>query len=247
MNRIVCWFSCGAASAVATKLAIADNAGLNELAIVYTGVINEHPDNKRFLRDCEAWFGQKIIILQNDTYNGDIYEVFRKEKFLVSQFGAPCTRLLKRQMRVMFEEEDDYQVFGFTVEEAQRAKDFQARNSYVKNLTPLIDRGLSKADCLAMIERAGIAIPAMYLLGYKNNNCIGCVKGGMGYWNKIRVDFPIQFAEMALLERELGHSVNKDDSGPVYLDEMDASRGVNVEQPDIECSFFCNMAEQEYK
>lgn len=30
----------------------------------------------------------------------------------------------------------------------------------------------------------------MYDLGYANNNCIGCVKGGIGYWNKIRIDFP---------------------------------------------------------
>ena len=30
----------------------------------------------------------------------------------------------------------------------------------------------------------------MYDLGYPNNNCIGCIKGGMGYWNRIRKDFP---------------------------------------------------------
>ena len=30
-------------------------------------------------------------------------------------------------------------------------------------------------------------------MGYNNNNCIGCIKGGMGYWNKIRVDFPEVF------------------------------------------------------
>ncbi len=55
-----------------------------------------------------------------------------------------------------------------------------------------------------MIERAGIELPAMYKLGYRNNNCIGCPKGGMGYWNKIRVDFPEVFERMAALQRELG-------------------------------------------
>ena len=58
MNRIVCWFSCGAASAVATKIAIAENAGKLPLIVAYTEVIEEHPDNKRFLADCEKWFGQ---------------------------------------------------------------------------------------------------------------------------------------------------------------------------------------------
>ena len=48
-----------------------------------------------------------------------------------------------------------------------------------------------------MVHRAGVKLPAMYGLGYEHNNCIGCVKGGMGYWNKIRKDFPDAFEKMA--------------------------------------------------
>ena len=96
-----------------------------------------------------------------------------------------------------------------------------------------------------MLERAGIEIPTMYKLGYRNNNCIGCVKGGAGYWNKIRVDFPANFERMAKVEREIGHSIIKNDSGPVFLDEMPTDMGVHQQQPDIECSFFCQMAEQD--
>jgi hypothetical protein len=53
MSRIICWFSCGAASAVATKLTIAENKGSSELIIAYTEVKEEHPDNKRFLSESE--------------------------------------------------------------------------------------------------------------------------------------------------------------------------------------------------
>lgn len=42
--RIVCWFSFGAASAVATKLAIADNAGKLPLVVARCIVKEEHPD-----------------------------------------------------------------------------------------------------------------------------------------------------------------------------------------------------------
>ena len=42
----------------------------------------------------------------------------------------------------------------------------------------------------SLIERAGLRLPEMYRLGYANANCVGCVKGGAGYWNKIRRDFP---------------------------------------------------------
>lgn len=253
MSRVVCWFSCGAASAVATKLAIAK---YGKVEVVYTEVSNEHPDNRRFMADCEKWFGQPITVLRNERYNADIREVFRQEKFIVGPKGAPCTRLLKRQVRVFFEEEDDDQVFGFTAEEQDRADRFMKNNSYAKAEFPLIERGLSKGDCLAMIDRAGIAIPAMYLLGYRNNNCIGCVKGGAGYWNKIRIDFPIQFAERASDERMVGHSILKKEAGkdangkviytPIFLDELPPDMGAGVPEPDMECSFFCQMAEQDF-
>ena len=52
-TRVICWFSCGAASAVATKLALQMYKD-HEIIIAYTEVIEEHPDNKRFLADCEA-------------------------------------------------------------------------------------------------------------------------------------------------------------------------------------------------
>lgn len=251
-TRIVCWFSCGAASAVATKLAIAK---YGKVEIVYTEVVNEHPDNRRFLADCEKWFGQPITVLRNEKYNADIREVFKQEGFLVSPKGAPCTRLLKRQMRVFFEELDDTQVFGFTYEERGRSEKLLERNSYIRADFILIDRQLAKSDCLSMIDRAGIKLPVMYELGYRNNNCIGCVKGGAGYWNKIKRDFPVQFAERAADERMVGHSILKRETGkdangkrtfvPVFLDELPPDMGAGVPEPDMECSFFCHMAEQE--
>ena len=61
----------------------------------------------------------------------------------------------------------------------------------------------------------------MYDMGYRNNNCVGCIRGGMGYWNKIRVDFPEVFARRAKQEREIGHSC----INGVFLDELDPTRG----------------------
>lgn len=85
----------------------------------------------------------------------------------------------------------------------------------------------------------------MYDMGYPNNNCIGCVKGGMGYWNHIRVDFTEVFESRAKLERLVGHSILKDRNGnPVYLDELEPNRGnMNMEVfPD--CSIMCYLAEK---
>lgn len=242
--RIVCWFSCGAASAVATKLAIAENKKLGlPLVIVYTEVAEEHPDNKRFLKDCEAWFGQEVVVLRNDKYKGSINEVFRVERFLVGPRGAACTRLLKKSVRKQFEQFGDRQVFGYTVEEEGRADRFIDANADVDLWSILIEKGLMKEDCLAIVENAGIKLPVMYLMGYRNNNCLGCVKGGAGYWNKIRIDFPSVFAQRAHTERLLGRTICKIGGEGVFLDELPPDAGNYPSEPDIQCGIFCELAQ----
>ena len=91
-----------------------------------------------------------------------------------------------------------------------------------------------------MIIAAGIEVPAMYKLGYKNNNCIGCVKGGKGYWNKIREDFPESFDRMAKQERRMGVKILKD----VYLDELPRGVGRYESELDLECGVACEIGER---
>ena len=100
--RVVSYFSCGAASAVATKLALESNQlpeGAEEIVIYNFELKEEHPDNRRFLKDCENWFGQEIITVGNDEYKRSTDEVFRKTRYLVGPRGARCTAELKKSMR----------------------------------------------------------------------------------------------------------------------------------------------------
>ena len=255
-KRIVSWFSCGAASTVATKLVLSEKPNA-PIIIAYTEVMEEHPDNRRFLKECEKWFGQEIIILRNEDYSGSIYEVFRKTRFLKGPHGAACTRLLKKSVRKEFQQPGDIQIFGYTADKTDkdRADRLIDANPELCFRVPLIEQNLTKADCLAMIERAGIKLPTMYLLGYQNNNCIGCVKGEAGYWNKIRRDFPEVFERMAQMEEQLGRTVCKrewTENGKrmierIPLRQLSPDAGKYDEEPDIECSIFCHMAEKEIR
>lgn len=234
MARVVCWFSAGAASAVAAKLALQQHDREN-VVIARVVIPSEHTDNDRFAADCQRWFNHPIVELRSARY-ADTWDVWEKRRFLVGPKGALCTTELKKMVRHEFQLADDIQVFGYTAEEQDRADRFRAQNFEVILQTPLIDARLNKADCLGMIERVGIELPTMYKLGYQNNNCIGCVKGGMGYWNKIRKDFPDTFARMAALERTIGRSVTKG----TFLDELDPTRGRYETEADIECSLLCH-------
>ena len=250
-KRVVCWFSCGAESAVATKMAIAKWGDKLPIVIAYCDTKSEHPDNERFLKDCEKWFGQEIVRLTSGKYE-DIWDVFEKERYIAGTKGAKCTQQLKTAVCQRFEDVlHDIQVFGFDAEEVARANERQAKNAERCIVAPLIDNHLSKSDCLAIIERVGIELPEMYKLGYSHNNCIGCVKGQQGYWNKVRIDFPETFIRMAKLEREIGAAINKSYAGDgkrkrVFLDELDPEAG--LDQPDIPivCGLFCEDVMDEY-
>jgi hypothetical protein len=243
-QRVVVWFSCGVTSAIAAKLAIARWG--DRVEVVRILLEGEHPDNDRFAADCEAWFGRPITNIKSWQYD-DHWGVIEGERYINGPDGAKCSQILKRKVREDFQQFNDIQVFGFDQDEEiakSRALDFRLHHPEIMCVTPLLDEGLGKSDCLALAERQGIEIPAMYRLGYGNNNCIGCVKGGMGYWNKIRRDFPGAFDRMARIERSLGRSCVKTKvDGQVFLDTLDPDRGRFEDEPAISCGVTCFSVE----
>ena len=245
MSRIICWFSCGAASAVATKLALKQYLG-QQIIIARCIVREEHPDNDRFAADCEQWFGMPITNMINEKYNGSIVEVADKRNYVSGVSGAPCTMLLKKKVREDFQLPTDKHVFGYCAEEQDRWDSFLDANN-IDAVSPLIERGLEHSDCLAMIENAGIKLPDMYALGYKHNNCIGCFKaGGQGYWNKIRIDFPETFKARAEQTRRIGARLLNVNNVHKFLDEIEHGAGDYQKEPEIQCGIFCEMAQKEY-
>ena len=249
-ERVVCQFSCGAASAVATKLALAQYGV--RCVVLNAYLKNEHPDNRRFAEDCERWFGVPLTVLRDEKYGADIITVFRTRGFIKGPRGASCTTVLKRGLLRKFERPDDLLVLGYTAEEQERLDDWREAWPDRKIVTPLIDSGLTKEDCKAMVVRAGIALPFMYLQGYENANCIGCVKGGEGYFRAIREDYPSEFEALAQVESEIGPSayILRYRSGPMKdqrfpLRDLPAGPAARNEALPS-CSFFCEIAEQEY-
>jgi len=242
VTRIVCQFSCGAASAVATKIAMSEH---ERVEIINSFLKEEHPDNRRFLKDCEKWFGQKVIVLVDEKYGASAYEVFRRNRFIKNRQGAPCSRILKRELLDGWKQDGDTMVLGFTAEESDRYEIFCERNPDKIIDAPLVRHGLDKADCLAMVERAGIEIPIMYRQGFHNANCIGCPKGGKGYWNMIRKWYPEQFEEMCKIQDDLGEGSYfwQGKEKRLSLRELPVNAGRHDDEPNISCSFYCAMAE----
>jgi 3'-phosphoadenosine 5'-phosphosulfate sulfotransferase (PAPS reductase)/FAD synthetase len=240
MTRILSWFSCGAASAVATKIAI-EKYGAAVLP-VYCHTGSEHPDNARFMADCEKWFGDFVHLIGSAKYE-DTWDVWEKRKYLAGIDGAPCTTELKIIPRLDFQKPSDVHVFGYTADAADVKRASRLRMNYpeMQIETPLIDAGLTKQAVLAMLERAGIALPPMYAMGFQNNNCIPCVKAtSPSYWALVRKQFPAEFERMVELSRRLDVRLARLGDERVFIDEIPADHPTtNPIAPS--CDFLCHL------
>ncbi len=242
-SRIVCHFSCGAASAVATKLILAKY--LRERVVIFNAFIREeHPDNRRFLADCERWFGHPITVLRDERDGASVHAVWKRKRVISHPQFTPCSYFLKREVLERNFLEGDVHVYGYTAEEQKRAARFDGCGW----LFPLIDANLTHSDCLAIIERAGIQLPEMYRLGFNNANCIGCCRGGEGYWNKVRAIFPAVFEEVVQIQESIGPSAylfrDRKTGERFGLKDLNPTAGRH-DEPLASCSFFCDLAEQE--
>lgn len=229
--RVVCWWSAGVTSAVATYYAI-EMFGAENVDIYYSETGACHPDNARFILECERWYGKTIMHHQSSRYKSPV-DVATKKRFIAGPMGNPCTLELKKKPRYFVEDtrkkecftkipdEYDHSVWGFedSPKEIKRAEAFAIEYPDLKPFFPLIEKNIDKPNALYILEKkAGIRRPRMYELGFPNNNCIGCLKAnGFGYWRLIKEiaysDMPeaAQFREIfeatAKLEREIGRTV----------------------------------------
>jgi len=182
---------------------------------------SEHPDNYRFSKECEAWFGQPVIYLSSDKFD-TVDEVFSETRYMSGVAGARCTTELKKAPRLAFQRPDDIHVFGLTFDEKDRVAAFTSRNPELFLKWILVARRLTKNDCYEEITRAGIKLPVMYQLGFDNNNCPGCVKASSPwYWSMIRKHFPDVFKRRCEQSRAIGCKlVEISHHNRIFLDEL---------------------------
>lgn len=260
-TRVIAWWSGGITSAIACLWAIQT---FKNVVIVFQDTRNEDEDTYRFLTDCEKLYGQKIERLsrfEDEGYKArDIEGIWLHYLSLNTAHGAICSTELKREVREKYQNlATDYgQVFGFDSNEMKRHLNMRRNYPEINVFSPLIDMKMSKADCARTLAKLGVEIPRAYKLGFRNNNCLntGCVRGGIGYWQKMQQVKPETFEAMASREHKLTNlkgepvTICKDQSKggglvflrphPNYPNMKDISMMKGREPEEIvECNGFC--------
>lgn len=135
-NIKILWFSCGVTSAVACKLAL-EKYGKENCILAYIKIDSTHPDNERFINDCEKWYDSPIKIFRSEKYV-DQYDVIKQTKYVNGVSGARCALELKKKVRYAIEKKYNFdgQVFGFEFlkKEINRAIRFKEQYPHTKEI-----------------------------------------------------------------------------------------------------------------
>jgi hypothetical protein len=183
--KIVGQISGGLSSWVAAKRMLAKYPDA-EHVLLFADTKIEDEDLYRFLDDVGRDLEMPITRIADGRTP---WEVFRDHRFLGNSRVDPCSKVLKRDLlqKWMAERCDPATTLVYTglgwweeyrqIELAERKA--KIGWTYVAPLCepPLITHPMMEE----MAEAAGIAVPRLYKLGFKHNNCGGgCVKAGIG-------------------------------------------------------------------
>lgn len=245
MSRTLIWWSTGAASAVMAQLMLWRNP---DAIIVRCETSNEDPDNYRFEADVMRLLGRSVTLLKSDEY-ADVWDVWQKKRYMAGIKGAPCTAAMKIAPRLAFQKPTDTHVFGYTADAEDVARFERLKDNYPELTVraPLIEQGVLKAACLALVERWGVELPRSYAMGFPNANCLqtGCVKAtSPDYWSLYRFRFPDNFARTAAYAREIGARLTRINDVRMFIDDIPADWPMT--NPIVPaCDFLCHLAEME--
>ena len=134
------------------------------------------------------------------------------------------------------------QWIGISRDEAHRMK--PARELYIVNRWPLVERGLTRRDCLRWLERHGYRQPA-------KSACTFCPYRDNRGWREMRDGAPADWRQAVGVDRHIRHHMPRMRKSEAYLhrslmplEEVDLSTAAERGQGDLfgdECGGVCGL------
>jgi len=165
--------------------------GREQTVALFTDTLIEDPDLYRFLDDQERYFNVIINRVADGRTPFDVWHDARAIRLKLPNGVevAPCSKILKREVGDKWIESNfapgTYtRVFGMSWDGVHRMERLEAELAPVPVWFPLAEPPyVDKCYIADMLERLGIAVPALYLDGFDHNNCgSGCVRAGQAHW-----------------------------------------------------------------
>lgn len=239
MGRHLLWVD-GVNSAVMAKIVLRENP---DAIPIHCDMGNSvHPDSHRFIDVLSAWYGKEVVRIKSTEY-ANVDEVFEKRKYHAGVKGAPCTGAMKFVPPLNFQVPSDIHYWGYTADkrDANRFRDMCVNYPELKQKSPLIELGLTKAYTHAFLAENRIKRPYVYDIGYPNGNCLGCVKASSpNYWAMTRKYFPEVFERRAKQSRIFGSRLTRINGERIFIDEIPEDWPTTMRGQSMpSCGFLC--------
>lgn len=130
---------------------------------------------------------------------------------------------------------------GISTDEAIRVK--PSRNRWMSNYHPLIDLGMSRADCLSWLQSNGYELP-------QKSSCIVCPYHDNAFWLNLKENHPAEFQQAVEFDREIRSGLKSVDCNAYFhrslqpLDAIDFASLIGQPEPDQflgECEGMCGV------
>ncbi len=185
----------------------------------FADTLIEDEDLYRFLNDQERYLG---LTIERVVEGRTPWQVMKDARCIALRLPsgaemAPCSKILKREaidtvVCARYVPGTYTRVFGYEWHEIDRMERLAASIAPDPAWFPLSERPyVDKCHIAADLERIGIAVPRLYLLGFEHNNCGGgCVKAGQAHWAHLYYTLPERYALWEEKEEDIRQSLGKD-------------------------------------
>lgn len=196
---------------------------------------SEHPSTLQYVRDVAMPFAREHGIVLHELYAVDensrprtLWNLLWEENtpsipVRLGKDGIPANRSCTKHFKVKIvgkwlsshgatKSNPATVCIGISTDEIARANSKRAQPNELA-VFPLLELGLSRADCLKVISRAGLSIP-------RKSSCFFCPYKRLGDWAEMRRDEPDLFEKSAQLEDSINERRILRDKDPVYLTRL---------------------------
>jgi 3'-phosphoadenosine 5'-phosphosulfate sulfotransferase (PAPS reductase)/FAD synthetase len=199
-------FSGGVPSAIMVDRAIA-RYGRENVMIWFADVLAEDVDLYRFVDDCMNRWGGSLYVY---THGKTPLDVAQDKQMIPCDLHCPCSYDLKvKPFRSFIKAMRALPIVYIGLEAHETKRLISVRKSYAEAIPRAqVDYALLwESDDRSMlqicIEDMGLALPRLYVLGFKHNNCGGaCVREGVKEWLRLLYFFPARFAQYEQWEED---------------------------------------------
>lgn len=231
MKHIVC-YSGGHSSAI-VAIEVVRKFGKDGVVLLNHDMHHsvEHADIKRFKQAVADYLGLPITFASRRDASQDQFDVCVEAKaFKVDSGPELCTNRLKTEpfhnwLKANVPEKDAVIYYGFDDTPRERVR-MQRRIGIMGAQGYRTDYPLAlwTNRTIVATEEVGIDRPTTYSV-FKHGNCVGCLKAGWQHWYIVFCTRPDIWEKARWAEDEIGYAIHHDESGSVYLEEMEAKFG----------------------